>query len=90
MSRRSDIKKVQQVVINVVKTTEGILDDPAPAVQFVEMGDSSLNFKAHYWVAHWSESHGKKLELTTKIYDALNKEGIGIPFPTRTIYMKKE
>jgi len=48
------------------------------------MGDSSVDIivriwtnAADYWQAKWS--------LTKEIKEALDKEGITIPFPTRTI-----
>ena len=49
----------------------------------------SLNFVFKFWVAKWDEGFGKKLEATEKVYDALNKAGIGIAFPTQTLYLKK-
>jgi len=86
----SEINNVKNVVLGVVKKIKDVLDEPAPAVLFLEMGDSSLNFTLKFWVANWNEAYGKKLEATEAIYNALNKAKIGIPFPTRTIYMKKE
>tara|TARA_Y100000310_G_C20597248_1_gene771159 strand:- start:383 stop:1453 length:1071 start_codon:yes stop_codon:yes gene_type:complete len=87
----SDIEKVKKLVLETVRDLKDIiLADKEPQVQFLEMGDSALNFRALFWIDNWRKSHAKKLEATQAIYDALNKEGIGIPFPTRTIYMKKE
>ncbi len=87
----SDIEKVKKVVLGTVREMKNIiLDDPDPQVQFLEMADSALNFRALFWIDNWKDSHKRKLEATQRIYDALNKEGIGIPYPTRTIYMKKE
>ena len=83
------IEKVRKVVLEVIKGMKGVLKEPKPAVLFLEMADSSLNFKAFFWVDDWKEAFAKKLEATEKIYEALNKAKIGIPFPTRTIYMKK-
>jgi small-conductance mechanosensitive channel len=85
----SDVKKVQKTVLGVIKKIKDILDKPEPTVQFLEMGDFSLNFAARFWVPRWDKSFGKKLEATEKIYDALNKAKIGIAFPTQTIYLKK-
>ena len=31
----------------------------------------------------------RKLEMTELVYNTLNKNGIEIPFPTRTVYMKE-
>ena len=86
----SDVKKVKKVVLEAVNTMKAVMDDPKPAVQFGEMADSSLNFKALFWVDSWKNAYKNKLKATELIYAALNKAGIGIPFPTRTIYMKQE
>ena len=87
----SDIEKVKQVVLDAVKGMKDIiLEDKGPQVQFLEMGDSALGFRALFWIEDWKESHAKKLEATQLIYNTLNKAGVGIPFPTRTVYMKKE
>jgi len=65
------------------------MKDPEPLVHFIEMGDSALTFEAKFWVERWDEAYGPKLEAIERIYDALNKANISIPFPTRTVYMKK-
>ena len=84
----TEIAKVKKTVMAILTKDKEILTEPAPAVQFLAMGDSSLNFQAAFWVDKWSEAYSKKLAITESIYDVLNKAKIGIPFPTRTIYMK--
>ena len=85
----SDVKNVQKVVIKTIKSMKDVSKDPSPAVHFLEMGDFALKFKAYFWVDNWSDAYTKKLEATEKIYDALNKSKIGIPFPTQTIHLEK-
>jgi MscS family membrane protein len=85
----SDIKEVQKIVMKTITGLKDILEDPLPVVQFTEMGDFALNFKARFWVSNWKNSYGKQLEATELIYNALNKAKIGIPFPTSTVYLKK-
>lgn len=85
----TDPEKVRSVVLACLKNIKGILEDPPPAVQFMKMSDFSLDFTARTWVAAYSEAFDTKLMMTDAIYDALNRAGIGIPFPTRTIYTKK-
>ena len=85
----SDADKVQKVVLGILKKDKEILKDPEPAVHFLEMGDSALNFKAYFWVERWGQAYNKKLEMTEEIYNGLNKAGIGIPFPTRTVHLVK-
>jgi small-conductance mechanosensitive channel len=83
----SDPKKVKKVVLKAIKNIEHIMDDPEPAVLFMEMADFSLNFRAQFWVPSYEHRFMAKIVATELIYDALNKAGIGIPFPTRTLYI---
>ena len=53
------------------------------------MGDFALKFKLMFWVDDLSKKWPTHQEVITGVYKALNKAKIGIPFPTRTIYMKK-
>ena len=84
----SDVEKVRKLVMKIIEEMEGVMADPAPSIQVIEMGDFALKFKAYFWVEKWNEAYGKKLEATEKIYNALNKAKIGIPFPTQTVYLK--
>lgn len=86
----TEVSKVQKVVLDVIKTIDKTLDDPKPSVEFLEMADFFLKFVAKFWIANYNDQYGCMLEATRKIYDALNKEKITIPFPTRTIHMAKE
>ena len=81
----SNIEKVKKIVLKAIQGIEDADYDPEPVVVFKEMADSSLTFSALVW-STWQKSYGVKLEMTKRIYDALNKAKIGIPFPTRTIY----
>ena len=84
----SDPEKVRQVVLEALKKTEGVLDEPEPVVQFLKMSDFSLDFIARVWVKDYAEAFAMKVKATDVIYNMLNQAGIGIPFPTRTIFTK--
>ena len=85
----TEVAKVQRVVLEVIKTIDEALDDPAPSVEFLEMGDFFLKFVAKFWLADYNDEYRCRLIATTKIYDALNKEKINIPFPTHTVHIAK-
>ena len=85
----TDVDKVRKLVLDILTDMDGVLADPAPTVQFIEMGDFALKFRANFWVEKWNMAYDKKLEATEKIYNALRKAKIGIPFPTQTIHLKK-
>ncbi len=85
----SDVEKVSEIILNVISSIENICIDPAPAVDFIEMGDFSLNFAAKFWVPAYGDQYIKKLEATKLIYNALNANGIDIPFPTQTVHIER-
>lgn len=84
----SNSEKVRQVVLEALRKTDGVLEEPEPVVQFLKMSDFSLDFIARVWVKEYTEAYGMKVRATDVIYNALNQAGIGIPFPTRTVYTK--
>lgn len=84
----SDTDKVREVVLEAVRSVDKVLDDPEPAVQFLKMSDFSLDFVARAWVNTYLDAYSTHLVLTDEIYKALNRAGISIPFPTRTVYTK--
>jgi small-conductance mechanosensitive channel len=84
----SDSEKVRAVVLEAVQNIDGVLKDPAPVVQFLKMSDFALDYVTRVWVSKYSDAYDMKLKVTDAIYNALNDAGIGIPFPTRTIFTK--
>ncbi|MFC1723009.1 mechanosensitive ion channel family protein [Nanoarchaeota archaeon] len=84
------IEKAKDVALAVAKSIKGIeRKDPKPSVVFKEMADSSLNFELRFWVDDVDDVWPKKFEANEKMYNALNKAKIGIPFPCRTVYNVK-
>jgi small-conductance mechanosensitive channel len=79
------VKKIVLDEITKIKLVEK--KDPAPRVVFKDMGESALLFEALYWVKDLDNFVDAKEEGTTRIYERLSKENIGIPFPSRTIYL---
>ena len=86
----SDIGKVKKIVLNELKKVKNvILDDPEPSVSFRKMGDSSLDFKAYFYVDDYGDRFNAVDDANTRIYNALNKAGIEIPFPQLDVHLKK-
>lgn len=85
-----DIDEVNNIVIKALNGIDQICTDPAPSVVCYEMADFALNFQAKFWVPDYADQYGKKIEATKLVYDTLNSAGINIPFPTQTIYVKKD
>ena len=86
----SDTSMVRKIVLDVVKKVPEVLTKPKPKVLMIEMGDSAVKFTVLFWVAGYSDKYDDTKALVVEnVYNALRKGGIGIPFPTRTVYLKK-
>lgn len=85
----SDADKVRKIALKELNDLRIILKSPAPQVIFNEMGDYALKFKAFFWIDSIEKKLEAKEKAVTSIYNALNRNKIAIPFPTRTIYIKK-
>jgi MscS family membrane protein len=87
----SKIEKVKKIVLKEISSIEGLkkTKETEPFVRFSEMGESSLNFKAFFWVENYLDRWQAKDVANTRIYNALNKAGISIPFPQMDIWIKE-
>ncbi len=84
----SNVKKVQKVALGAIKPMKQVLKDPKPEVYFMKMNDSSLDFELRFY-AKLAEGWTAEREAYERVYDALNKARISIPFPTQTVYLKR-
>ena len=83
------VEKVKQLMYDIAKASENTCSDPDPRVRFREFGESGLRFELLSWIER-PELRGRVIdELSTKIYNTFNAENIEIPFPQRTLHIKK-
>ena len=81
-----DMKKAREIMLDVINADERVLKDPAVVVAVDELGDSSVNFVVRPWCAtadYWDV----KWDLTEKIKEAFDANGITIPYPQQDVYM---
>lgn len=86
----SNTSEVRKVVIETLRKVPNVLKEPEPRVLMMEMADFSLKFRALFWVSTFDVKFDTKAFATEEIYNALVKAKIGIPFPTRTVYLKEK
>jgi potassium efflux system protein len=77
----SDVDRVRDVLFEAAKSVEFVTHDPEPRVRFAEMGDSALIFRVQGWVDDPAHRGACIDGLNTRIYKALAKANIEIPFP---------
>lgn len=87
----TDTELARKVVLDAIYNVPGFMDDPAPMVVFANFGDSALDLNTYFWVdTSVIGPIDAKDAAFTLIKNALDKEGIDIPFPIRTVYMHSE
>jgi len=84
----TDIEKARAVIIEAVKTVDGVLLDHPVEALFLEFGDSSLVFRVRLWLDSYIDTRRMFDKVNTAIYKALNEANIEIPFPQRVVTHK--
>ncbi|MCK4271957.1 mechanosensitive ion channel [bacterium] len=82
----SSIQKAIEVLMSLIKEDTRILSDPAPQIMVSELADSSVNLLVRHWTKredYWSV----RCDLTRKIKEAFDENGIEIPFPQQVVHM---
>lgn len=95
VSYASDPEQVERVLLDEVRSgvgaIAGLLAEPAPSVQLIPgFGDSTLNFTLGCYVAEFADQFSVQHELRKRILKRFRAEGIEMPFPTRTVYVREE
>ena len=89
ISYSDNIGKAITTTMDVLKKNKKVLDDPAPTVAVAELADSSVNLLVRPWIKT-SDYWTTRWELTQKIKEAFDKEGISIPFPQTDVHLFEE
>jgi small-conductance mechanosensitive channel len=86
----TDVRKAEQLLVDVAKADSNVLESPAPAVRFLEFGDSGLKLELRAWSTSLIHRKGLLISnLNFAIYDAFNEHGIEIPFPQRVVHLRQ-
>ncbi len=85
----ADIDTAMAVVHETISADTRIKPDPEPFVAVTEMADSSVNFTIRVWVDN-ADVWPVKFDLTKAVKQAFDRNGIDIPFPTRTVHMAEK
>ena len=95
VSYSSDPEQVERILVDVAKKgaldIPGLLAEPEPFVRFIPgFGESSLDFTLICQVREFVDQYLAQHELRKRIFKRFNEEGIKIPFPHRTVYLREE
>ena len=85
----TDIKKVKKIMYDIAVSSANVCDKPNPRVRFRKFGESGLNLQLLCWIEK-PEKRGSVIdEISISIYESFNSNSIVIPFPQRTVHIKK-
>ena len=78
-----------EVLTQAAGEVAGMLKDPAPSVAFDPgFGDVGIGFTANFQVAEFTNQFSVRNELRKRVLRRFRAEGIGIPYPSRTVYLR--
>jgi small-conductance mechanosensitive channel len=94
VSYDSDLEHVEQVTLavaqEVTQEVDGGVDSEEPVIRYNAFADSSINFEVRILVREFRSQPLVTHEFIKRLHRRYNEEGIEIPFPIRTVYMKSE
>ncbi len=95
VSYKEDPERVEKILLEEAlkasKEIPGMLDDPAPFVRFLPgPGEYSLNFTIVCMAKEFTDQYLIRHEMYKRIFKRFREEGIEIPFPVRTVYLREE
>ncbi len=86
----SDTALVKKILLEVINDNPFILKDPASFVRFEDFGDSALDFSIYFFSKSYRVIADIKSDLRFEIDRRFREANIGIPFPQREIWLRKE
>ncbi len=88
VSYDSDPDHVKRILLDIASSHPLVLKDPEPQALFLELGDFALIFELRVWTELPNKMQVLS-DLNTEIIKRFREEGIEIPFPIRTVYLKE-
>lgn len=86
----SDVSKVRDLLLGLVKEQPDILADPAPSVAVTGLTDSAVQVTLVARCSDFSKQYAAETALREKAYAAFVREGIAMPVALRVIRMEQE
>ncbi|MFN2200234.1 MAG: mechanosensitive ion channel family protein [Anaerolineae bacterium] len=81
-----DMRQARDLMMEIIKSDERVLSEPAPAVVLGELADSSVNFNVRPW-CRTEDYWDVMASITEKIKLAFDDHGISIPYPQMDVHV---
>ena len=89
ISYDTEINKAMAVIKAVIAADERAHTEPEPVVAVSNLGESSVDIMVRIWCAS-SDRAALQWRLLQATKEAFDREGISMPFPSRSLYIEKQ
>ncbi|WOB24586.1 MULTISPECIES: mechanosensitive ion channel domain-containing protein [Xanthomonas] len=83
---QDDLKKAQQLLLQIAKDNPNVLDSPAPFVQVTNLGESTVDLMLFAYATNGNFGAAKSSTLE-QIRNQLLENGLNIPYPQRDLHV---
>jgi CRP-like cAMP-binding protein len=80
-------RRVHEAIVESLAGTPGVLEDPPPYVQTRSFADSGIEYGVYFFTNDFHVRDKTDAIVRDRIWYAMQRASIGIPFPTRTLHM---
>ena len=80
---------VKRVLLESLRNSDGVLASPQAEVFVSESGDSAIVYDVRYWIDDFSKRQMIHDEVMTRIWYAIRREGMSVPFPIRDVTVRQ-
>lgn len=88
VSYNSDVELVTSLLLKAVNEHPKVLEKPAPRVQFIDFGSSSLDFDLHFYSTEYMDIEWIKSDVRYAIIRLFRAQNVEIPFPQQDLWLR--
>jgi len=81
--------KAMNVINEVLNADDRILAEPEPLIAVSSLGDSAVGIRVRPWT-ETANVWPLRYDLTKRVKERFDEEGISFPFPQRDVHLFKE
>jgi small-conductance mechanosensitive channel len=86
----TDVASLRARINEVVQGVERVLADPGPATHLLSFGADGLDLGIYFWIADPENGQANvRSAVNLAVLDLLQREGIEIPYPQRTLHFPR-
>jgi small-conductance mechanosensitive channel/CRP-like cAMP-binding protein len=82
--------KVREVLYQAALSAKGVLASPPPKIHLLDFADSAITYEVQFWMENHAAYNDINDSLHTRVWYALNRHGIEMPFPMRTVQIERK